>query len=472
MRSIDVDQPQHYRVRPLLPWPGSRGGSEGRRTAPAAVAHFLKGGLMIAGRLLDAGAVAGAVWLQQASPSYTMAVASLLAVHLLQVCGAYDDEIDYARPTRLVLAALLSGVAVAVAGGGVVAMALAAAAAVLVRLLWSPLVAALGRWSGAARRVLVVGDRARALDVLSLLAGSPRRWVLPVGVLLDRDAPARPAFGGFIASIDEAERMAHDEAVDDVVLALPWSDGDRVAACLARLRPLAVDIHLFPDQPAPFVDGEGVSVLGGVPMARLGSRPLAGWSAVIKALEDRLLGALVLLAVSPVMLVVALAIKLDSPGPVLFRQQRYGYDNRPFTCFKFRSMYVRPEEAQVRQASREDPRVTRVGRFIRRTSLDELPQLFNVVGGSMSLVGPRPHAVSHHHTYARLVDDYRCRHRMKPGITGWAQVNGFRGETATLDLMKGRVLHDLWYIDHWSLWLDLEILARTPLACLDGRNAY
>ena len=467
MRHVDVDQPQGCRIWPQM----ARSGGSARRTAPAALAHMLKGGAMVAGRLLDAAAVAVAAWMQDLPPLNAV-VAALLAVHLLQLCSAYDDESGYASPGRLAMAALLAPASVAVAGGGVLGMALAAIAAVLVRTLWSPLVAMLGRWNGAARRVLVVGDRDRALEVLSLLAGPQRRWALPVGVLLDREAPARPAYGGFIASIDDAERLAHDEAVDDVVLALPWSDGARVAACLEKLRPLAVDIHLFPDLPAPYAEGEGMSVLGGVPMARLGSRPLSGWRAVAKAGEDRLLGALILLALSPLMLAVALAIKLDTPGPVLFRQQRYGYDNKPFTCLKFRSMLVRPDEAQVRQASRDDPRVTRVGRFIRRTSLDELPQLFNVVGGSMSLVGPRPHAVSHHHTYARLVDDYRCRHRMKPGITGWAQVNGFRGETATLELMKKRVVYDLWYIDHWSLWLDLRILARTPLACLDGRNAY
>jgi putative colanic acid biosynthesis UDP-glucose lipid carrier transferase len=330
----------------------------------------------------------------------------------------------------------------------------------------------LARLSQTARRVLVIGDRARAVEALSLIAGDERRWAFPVGICLDRDAPAKAQYGGFITGLDEAERMVRDEGVDDVIVAVPWTDTARLSHCLAVLRPLTVDVHLFPETPEPFVDGNGLSVLGGVPMARIATRPLSGWRAFVKMLEDRVLGSLLLLLVAPLLAVIAIAIKLDSPGPVFFRQSRYGYDNQPFTCFKFRSMVNRPEELQVRQATRGDPRITRVGGLLRRTSLDELPQLINVVTGSMSLVGPRPHAVSHHHHYARLVDDYRCRHRMKPGITGWAQINGYRGETATVDLMRQRVLHDLWYIDHWSVGLDLLILARTPLACLKATNAY
>jgi putative colanic acid biosynthesis UDP-glucose lipid carrier transferase len=366
----------------------------------------------------------------------------------------------------------------AVAGHGAppaqvaVAVVLALALAAGFRLVAGTAALKLARHRGAARRVLVVGERKRALEVLATLAGDGRGGAFPVGVLLDRDAPSRPIMGGFIAGLDQAEHIVRAEAVDDVVLALPWSDMDRLAFCLEQLRPLAVDLHLFPDVPQPFVDGHGVSQLAGVPMARVGARPLSGWRAFAKAAEDRVLALVLIILLSPVLLAVAAAIKLDSPGPVLFRQKRTGFGNHPFTCLKFRSMHVRPEEQVVRQATRDDPRVTRVGRFIRRTSLDELPQLFNVLGGTMSLVGPRPHAVSHHHHFAKLVDDYRSRHRMKPGITGWAQVNGFRGETNTVELMRARVVHDLWYIDHWSPWLDLKILLLTPFACLKATNAY
>ncbi|MGE5504531.1 MAG: undecaprenyl-phosphate glucose phosphotransferase [Actinomycetota bacterium] len=471
MRHLDVDQPQGYRAWPHILRPGP---AAGRGEPPALLAHGLRDAMMAGGRALDAAAVAVAGWLAGPAPSPAVAaVAALLAVQLLQLAGGYDHEHSYADARRLWAAALLPATAVLAAGTGVSPwMAVASLLAVLARLAWAPALGLAARRSRAARRVLVVGDRSRALDVLCLLVADGRRWNIPVGILVDVEAPARPLLGGFIAGLDEIERVVADEAVDDVVVALPWSDTPRLAHCLDKLRPLAVDVHLFPEDATPYAGGAGVSVLAGVPMARLAARPLSGWRAAAKAVEDRVLGVLALLAASPVMLAVAVAIKLDSPGPVLFRQQRYGYDNKPFTCFKFRSMRVRPQEAEVRQASRDDPRVTRVGRFIRRTSLDELPQLFNVIAGSMSLVGPRPHAVSHHHHYARLVDDYRCRHRMKPGITGWAQVNGYRGETATVELMRKRVIFDLWYIDHWSVGLDLKIMAMTPLACLRGTNAY
>ncbi|CAA7612734.1 undecaprenyl-phosphate glucose phosphotransferase [Magnetospirillum sp. UT-4] len=321
------------------------------------------------------------------------------------------------------------------------------------------------------RRVLLVGDRERAFGALSLVAGD-HRSALPVGICLDREAPARPVLGGFVAGLEDAARMVREQRVEEVVLTLPWSDADRLEACLAVLRPLAVDVHLMPEFPAPYLAGHGFALLGDVPVARLRARPLKGWRALAKAAEDRLLGALLVLLLAPLMAVIALAVKLDSPGPVLFRQSRTGFDNQAFTCLKFRSMHVRPPEAMPKQATRHDPRVTRVGRVLRRTSLDELPQLFNVVGGSMSLVGPRPHALAHNDHYSRLVDDYLCRHRMKPGITGWAQVNGHRGETATVESMRQRVACDLWYIDHWSPGLDLAILFRTPLACLKGTNAY
>ena len=176
---------------------------------------------------------------------------------------------------------------------------------------------------------------------------------------------------------------------------------------------------------------------------------------------------------SPVLIAAALMIKLDSPGPVLFRQRRYGFNNNPITVFKFRTMrHDQADDRLVPQARRNDPRVTRVGAFLRRTSLDELPQLINVLRSEMSLVGPRPHAVAHNEQYAHVIDDYLSRHRVKPGITGWAQVNGLRGETDTPDKMRRRVQYDLYYIDNWSLYLDFKILALTPFVGLVHKNAY
>lgn len=486
MRYVDIDQPQRFRISdPPLPLGGRR-----RAGRPRPVARTLRGSALVAGRLFEAILVAASgvsapLLAGGASPApLVLLVVALANGHVLAAAGLYGGEAGYGRPRSLVLAALLTlltvppvALAAAWAGNETIPQVLpwaglAALGVALARPLFGSVLSWLAGCTHVARRVLVIGERQRAFDALSLIAGDERHWAFPVGVCLDREAPPRPVLGGFIAGLDDAERMVRDEGVDDVILALPWSDSARLAECLAVLRPLMVDVHLFPEAPEPFLSGNGVSVLAGVPMPTLGARPLAGGRAVVKEVEDRLLGGLLLLLASPLMAVIAIAIKLDSPGPVLFRQSRYGYDNQPFTCFKFRSMVVRPPETEVCQASREDPRVTRVGRFLRRSSLDELPQLINVVSGSMSLVGPRPHAVSHHHHYAKLVDNYRCRHRMKPGITGWAQVNGYRGETATVELMRKRVVHDLWYIDHWSPWLDLAILARTPLACLKGTNAY
>jgi putative colanic acid biosynthesis UDP-glucose lipid carrier transferase len=215
--------------------------------------------------------------------------------------------------------------------------------------------------------------------------------------------------------------------------------------------------------------------IAGVPLLNIFERPMSGWSHVAKAVEDRLLAALLLILGSPVMLLIALAVGLDSPGGVLFRQKRYGFNNEVIEVIKFRTMRADAAEhgqAEVRQAARADPRVTRVGRILRRTSLDELPQLLNVLSGEMSLVGPRPLAVAHNELYAPLIDAYLGRHRVKPGITGWAQVNGLRGETETLAKMERRVEYDLYYIEHWSLGFDLRILARTLLVGFAHPNAY
>jgi putative colanic acid biosynthesis UDP-glucose lipid carrier transferase len=175
----------------------------------------------------------------------------------------------------------------------------------------------------------------------------------------------------------------------------------------------------------------------------------------------------------PLMILVWIAIKLESKGPALFRQQRYGFVNRTFDIYKFRTMkYSDVPETNIVQAKKNDPRITRMGRILRRLSLDELPQIFNVLNGTMSLVGPRPHAVQHNEEYARIIRGYFARHRVKPGMTGWAQVKGFRGETKTVEDMEARVQYDIYYVENWSLLLDLKILAMTAVICLTGRNAY
>jgi Undecaprenyl-phosphate glucose phosphotransferase len=210
-----------------------------------------------------------------------------------------------------------------------------------------------------------------------------------------------------------------------------------------------------------------------MPLYTIVERPLSGWARVAKRAEDIVVSSVALFLLLPLLALVAIVIKLESPGPVLFHQNRFGFNNDLIRIYKLRSMQHQPEpEHAVAQARRNDPRVTRVGRILRRTSIDELPQLFNVLRGDMSLVGPRPHPVALNEEFAELIDGYLARHRVKPGITGWAQVNGLRGETDTLDKMRRRVEHDLYYIDNWSLLFDLKILVATLAVGFMNKNAY
>jgi putative colanic acid biosynthesis UDP-glucose lipid carrier transferase len=210
-----------------------------------------------------------------------------------------------------------------------------------------------------------------------------------------------------------------------------------------------------------------VKEMAGLPLLTLSESPLIGNHLLFKAIEDRIIGLIALILLSPLMLIIALLIKLDSPGPVIFRQSRTGWNGKEFHIWKFRSMRLhQANDGEVKQATKDDARMTRIGRFIRKTSIDELPQLFNVLSGSMSMVGPRPHAIEHNSDYDKRIRAYMTRHRIKPGITGLAQISGYRGETDTLDKMKKRVEYDMQYINNWSFWLDLEILLKTIPALL------
>lgn len=271
-------------------------------------------------------------------------------------------------------------------------------------------------------------------------------------------------------------RWLIEREVDHVALALPADRADLLPALLRLLRHFPVEVGLVPQLPAAGVPVVGVTTLGGIPSILLLEKPLDGWRWILKSVEDRLLAAGILLFIAPLMLAIAVLVKATSPGPVLFRQKRLGFNQEMIDVLKFRSMYThacdQPLSSKVAQATKDDPRITPIGRFLRRTSLDELPQLVNVLTGDMSLVGPRPHAVAHDRYYAELIDGYLGRHRVKPGITGWAQVNGFRGETRTTDDMRQRIEFDLAYIDNWSLLFDLRIIARTLLVGFAHSKAY
>ena len=266
------------------------------------------------------------------------------------------------------------------------------------------------------------------------------------------------------------------QRVDEVWISLPVSRAHLIEEALNALWDTPVPVLLVPEFWESRLISSAVRPLdtaGGYGLM-LTCTPLDQWhNRVLKRVEDLVLGGLIGLSILPLCALIALAVKRSSPGPILFRQRRHGLGGRTIEMYKFRTMYVdQPEPDQVHQACRDDPRVTPVGRFLRRTSLDELPQFFNVLQGRMSIVGPRPHALEHNEYYKYRVEAYMWRHRVKPGITGWAQVHGYRGETDTLDKMESRVDHDLWYIDNWSLWLDLKIIALTVFRVLGDRNAY
>jgi putative colanic acid biosynthesis UDP-glucose lipid carrier transferase len=275
-----------------------------------------------------------------------------------------------------------------------------------------------------------------------------------------------------LGSIEELDALIERHAVRTVYFVTPLDTAEVIEDLYFKLLDKHMTVHWIPDIFSLRLVNHSVREIAGIPVITLSETPLTGTRLLIKSAEDLLLSALILILIAPLLLMIALAIKLDSPGPVFFRQQRMGWNGKIFRIWKFRSMHVhKVENGVIQQAQKNDPRVTRVGAFIRRTSLDELPQVFNVLAGEMSLVGPRPHAIQHDEEYSRRIADYFARHNIKPGITGLAQVRGYRGETRDIEQMIQRVESDIEYINNWSLGLDLSILLRTATA-LTGRNAY
>jgi Undecaprenyl-phosphate glucose phosphotransferase len=328
-------------------------------------------------------------------------------------------------------------------------------------------------------RVVIVGGGDPAEKLIKALEENNSNFVEVVGLFDDRDDERSPAAVGRLpklGSVKDLVEFARNFDVDMLVITLPLSAENRLLQIMKRLWILPVDIRLSAHAQRLRYRPRAYSWLGNVPLIDVFDRPLRDWGQVIKLLEDKIIASLALLLASPLMLAVAIAIKLESKGPVLFKQVRYGFNNQPIQVLKFRSMYTDMCDAKAdRLVTRDDPRVTRVGKFIRKTSLDELPQLINVLRGELSLVGPRPHA---HHAkaanrlYDEVVDGYFARHKVKPGITGWAQINGWRGETDTEEKIQRRVEFDLYYIENWSLLFDLQILVMTPFALMKTENAY
>lgn len=327
--------------------------------------------------------------------------------------------------------------------------------------------------SAAGRIKVVVGVNETARGLAERIAEDPCMGTI-AGYFDDRrgarlpDVDSRDILGG----LDDVASSVKRQGIDVVYITLPMSGEPRLARMLDSLRDTTASIYFVPSM-LPFDPIQArVDYVGGIPVIAVCETPFCGINGVLKRVLDLTVATLALALIWPVMAAIAIAVKLSSPGPVLFKQRRYGLDGKEILVYKFRTMTVCEDGARIVQARQDDARITPLGAFLRRTSLDELPQLFNVLAGSMSVVGPRPHAVAHNEEYRRLIDGYMLRHKVRPGITGWAQINGCRGETATLEMMKARIEYDLDYLKHWSISLDLWILFKTAWVVLGGRNAY
>jgi putative colanic acid biosynthesis UDP-glucose lipid carrier transferase len=275
-----------------------------------------------------------------------------------------------------------------------------------------------------------------------------------------------------LGDLDELIQDARDGKIDKVYITLTLGAQARLQELIKGLSDTTASVYVIPDVFMFELLHARSESINGLPSISIFDSPMDGAWSMVKRIEDIVLSSVILTMIALPLLLIAIAIKFTSPGPVLFRQRRYGLDGRPIMVWKFRSMSVQENGAVVTQATRNDSRITPLGAFLRRTSLDELPQFFNVLRGDMSIVGPRPHAVAHNEQYRKQVSGYMLRHKVKPGITGWAQINGWRGETDTLDKMQKRVEFDLQYIEHWSVWLDMKIILLTLFKGFVNKNAF
>jgi Undecaprenyl-phosphate glucose phosphotransferase len=324
------------------------------------------------------------------------------------------------------------------------------------------------------RTVIFAGYNDTSLALARTLKGDPRIPLQVGGFFDDRGADRLdlPADTRLLGRLTELAAYAKARSIDVIFIALPIRHLKRVLDLLDDLRDTTASIYYVPDIVVFDLIQARSSELNGVPVVAMCETPFYGYRGVVKRMIDITVSIGVLICGLPLLLLIALLIKLSSPGPVVFRQRRYGLDGREITVYKFRTMTVTEDGAQVRQASRTDARITPIGRFLRRYSLDELPQFVNVLQGRMSLVGPRPHAVAHNEEYRKLIKGYMIRHKVRPGITGLAQINGARGETSKLEEMEARIWHDLDYLRRWTPGLDLKILILTVLRVFKDDKAY
>jgi putative colanic acid biosynthesis UDP-glucose lipid carrier transferase len=327
---------------------------------------------------------------------------------------------------------------------------------------------------GPARCVVLAGINEQGIELARRLHRDTYSNVRILGFFDDRARERLKNFDEYplLGSITDLPSYVMKNRIDVIYLSLPMASQKRILALLDGLRDTTSSIYFAPDTFVTDLIQGRVDSVGGMPVVAVCETPFTGMNWVVKRGSDIVLSVLILLLISPLLLLIALSVKLTSPGPVIFKQRRYGLDGTEIMVYKFRSMVVMDDGDVIKQAQKHDARLTRIGAFLRRSSLDELPQFVNVIQGRMSIVGPRPHAVAHNEMYRKLIKGYMLRHKVQPGITGWAQVSGFRGETDTLEKMKGRIDHDLEYLRNWSLRLDLYIIAKTVWVMFNSENAH
>jgi len=326
----------------------------------------------------------------------------------------------------------------------------------------------------ARRTAIVVGAGALGVKVAKALAESADYGVDFVGYFDDRtdDRLHQEASAQRLGGLKDVASYATEHGVREVYITLPLGSQPRIVELLEEVQGTTASLFFVPDVFGISIIQGRLQDMNGVPVVGICETPFTGTNELVKRLSDIVLGTLILILISPILLAIAIGVKLSSPGPAIFKQRRNGLDGGEIVVYKFRSMKAQDNGPVVRQATKDDPRITRFGHFIRRTSLDELPQFINVLQGRMSIVGPRPHAVAHNEQYRQIIKAYMVRHKVKPGITGWAQVNGHRGETDTIEKMQARVEYDLEYLRNWSLGLDLQIIVRTIRLVFFDRHAY
>lgn len=329
------------------------------------------------------------------------------------------------------------------------------------------------------RRTVIVGGGQPAEELIEAIRRGAENDIRLFGLFDDREDDRSPeSVAGLpkLGRVSDLIEFARQTRVDLVIVSMPLSAEKRVLEMLKQLWVLPVDIRLSAHMSKLRFTSKAYSYVGEVPVFDIADRPISDWNLVFKWLFDKIVALIAIILLSPVMIVTAIAIKLESKGPVIFKQKRHGFNNELIEIYKFRSMYTDMSDADASKlVTKSDPRVTKVGRFIRKTSIDELPQFFNVLKGELSVVGPRPHALqakADNKLYYEAVDGYFARHKVKPGVTGWAQINGWRGETDTVEKIMQRVHHDLYYIENWSIFLDLYILFMTPIRLFKSDNAY